>query len=588
MIATLVFDEPLPRPFKTCIVLGHVSDKEGKKESKSKGNYTPPDIILDEVKMDFAVVDAAQYGVEVPNEKTVVIGNEDMEGMDLASGARVQIGSHDFVLNGAKKLPRRVIALHEQTMQTLGVLPISTKGIKPVEVPWLEKEQRVTVKAAGTHAPGADAFRWFFFASSPPWSATRHSLSNVRALQKEFAVKLRNVYSFFTIYANIDAFDPRSGHVKVVEVPEHDRWVLSELALTTRDVTARMDDYDVYGSTQRLVAFVDALSNWWVRRSRDRFWKAGWDDDKRSAYETLYTCLVTLAKLTAPFTPYAAEAMYQSLVVKPGVAGARESVHLEDWPAADLRAIDEALSSKIEAVRALVSIGLQVRTQAKLKVRQPLRSAKVVTARLTELDDSSRRQLAEELNTLSVEIVPIESASQYVELRVKPSFRALGQRGLGKEAQALKKTMAAMTPETAGSLAAKLMAGGSETLDGVSLGRDDVEVDLVAREGFAAAGDRAGVVVLDTRLDDELRELGFVRELLNRIQTVRKEMGLEFTDRIRVQLDGSDRTKRIVTQHRESIAQEVLALEIVVGPVAGEGAQELDVEGESVRLRVSR
>ena len=592
MISTLLFDEPLPRPFKTCIVLGHVSDKEGKKESKSKGNYTPPGIILDEVKMDFAVVDPAHFGVDVPNERTAIISNEDLEGMDVGSGATVEIrsyaGSETCVLNGAKKLPRRVVLLHEATRTKLAVMATSKKDVKPSEVPWLDEAERVTVKDLGSKSPGADAFRWFFYAASPPWSATRHSLGNVRALQKEFAVKLRNVYSFFTIYGTIDAFDPKSGHVKVVQVPEHDRWVLSELALTTRDVTARMDDYDIYGSTQRLVAFVDALSNWWVRRSRDRFWRAGWDDDKRSAYETLYRCLVDLAKLTAPFTPYAAEAMYQNLVVKPGVAGAKESVHLEDWPAADLKAIDETLSSKIDAVRALVSIGLQVRTQAKLKVRQPLRIARVITARLTELDDSSKEQLAEELNTLSVEIVPIEGASQYVELRVKPSFRALGQRGLGKEAQALKKTMAAMAAEAAGALATKLMSGASVTLEGVTLGRDDVEVELLAREGFAAAGDRAGVVVLDTRLDDELRELGFVRELLSRIQTVRKEMGLEFTDRIRVTIDGSERVKRIVAQHRESIAQEVLAVEILVGPVEGQKAQELDIEGETVRLLVIR
>ncbi len=595
MISTLVFDAPEPRPYKTCIVLGHVSDKEGKKESKSKGNYTPPEIILDEVKMDFAVVDARQFGIEVPNEQTVVICHEDLEGMDLGSGAAVEVRSsagapQRVVLNGAKKLPRRVIALHPRT---------PGEARRRAHLDEDHQAVRRAVARAGAagdgegpghaRAPGADAFRWFFYAASPPWSTTRHSLSNVRALQKEFAVKLRNVYSFFTIYANIDGFDPKSGHVRVVVVPELDRWLRSELALTTRDVTARMDEYDVYGATQRLVAFVDALSNWWVRRSRSRFWRAGWDDDKRSAYETLYDCLVTLAKLIAPFTPYAAEAMYQNLVAGPKVAGSQESVHLEDWPEADLGAIDEKLSSRVETVRALVSIGLQVRTQAKLRVRQPLRSARIVTARLGDLDASSREQLGEELNVLSVEVVPLDMASQYVSFRVKPNFRTLGQRGLGKEAQALKKTMTALTPEVAGDLAAKIMGGAPVLVDGITLERDDVEVELVAKDGFAAAGDRAGVVVLDTRLDDELRDLGFLRELQNRIQNIRKEMGLEYTDRIRLELFGGDRVHAIAKRYRESLGSELLAVEVLVAPLVQAGdAKPLDIDGEDVRARVTR
>jgi isoleucyl-tRNA synthetase len=281
--------------------------------------------------------------------------------------------------------------------------------------------------------------------------------------------------------------------------------------------------------------------------------------------------------------------MYQTLVVKPGVAGARESVHLEDWPEADLSAVDETLSARVDTVRALVSVGLQVRTQAKLRVRQPLRSARVVTARLDDLDASSREQLGEELNTLSVEVVPLEQASRYVTFRVKPNFRTLGQRGLGKEAQALKKTMAALSEAAAGDLAAKAMAGTPVTVDGVTLAREDVEVELVAKEGFAAAGDRAGVVVLDTRLDDELRDLGFVRELQNRVQTIRKEMGLEYTDRIRLELFGGERVSAIVGRYDRDLASEVLASEVSVKPLSGAGdARVLDVEGEDVRARVTR
>jgi isoleucyl-tRNA synthetase len=595
MIATLVFDEPLPRPFKTCVVLGHVSDKEGKKESKSKGNYTPPDIILDEVKMDFAVVDAARYGVEVPDEQTALICHEDLEGMDLASGATVEIrsfaGADRFVLNGAKKLPRRVVLLHEKALRELAVVPTSTKDVKPVEVPWLDREQRVTVKDVNTTAPGADAFRWFFFAASPPWSATRHSLSNVRALQKEFAVKLRNVYSFFTIYGAIDGFDPTSPGVAAAT--DDDRWIASELATTVRDVTACMDAYDVFGATQHLIGFVDALSNWWVRRSRARFWRSGWDDDKRSAYATLYGALVTLAKLTAPFTPYGAEAMYQNLVVGARVHGARESVHLEDWPEVDAAAIDEALSRKMRVVRELVSIGLRARTDAKIKVRQPLRTATIVLndERDADLVSSAVEAIREELNVLQVRFGTDDDRSAFGKTTYKPNFRSLGQRGLGKLAQELKRAWGPGIASAEAGVILLALKHGKAMRGDVEIVRDDVEVAFEPAPGVAAAAERVGSVFLDTQLDDELRELGFVRELQTRVQSLRKEMGLEYADRIRVRVDGSERVGRIVGAHRETLASEVLAVEVSFGPATtpmGGEVRELDIEGEKVVLEVAR
>jgi len=600
MISTLVFDQPLLRPFKTCVVLGHVSDKEGKKESKSKGNYTPPEIILDEVKMDFAVVDAKRYGVEVPNEQTAVICNEDLEGMDLASGATVQIRSFafadDFVLNGMKKLPRRVILLHETALRKLGVLPTSMKDVKPAEVPRLDREERVTVKDLGTTAPGADAFRWFFYAASPPWSATRHSLSNVRALQKEFAVKLRNVYSFFTIYAAIDGFDPSASAPSAPT--SDDRWIASELAMTVRDVTACMDDYDVFGATQRLVAFVDALSNWWVRRSRARFWRSGWDHDKSSAYTTLYGVLVTVAKLTAPFTPYGAEAMYQNLVVRSGAPGARESVHLEDWPEVRGEDIDEALSRKMQVVREMVSVGLRARTDAKIKVRQPLRTA---TLLLNDERDADRVSgavdaIREELNVLEVKLGTDEDRRRFGTTSFKPNFRSLGQRGLGKLAQELKKAWA--VPDAAErEIVLRAMKHGKALRRDVELLRDDIEMSFEPAAGVAAAADRVGSVFLDTRLDEELRDLGFLRELQNRVQTLRREMGLEYTDRIQVRIDGSARVRRIVEAHRDGLASEVLASAVSFGPAPGHASaakrtagevRSVEVEGEEVVLEVAR
>ncbi len=226
MISSLVFDEAtqkkiglgrtraFPHPYKTCIVLGHVCDKEGKKESKSKGNYTPPEIILDQVRMEFGVL---ADGAAKPGE--ALIARDDLEGMDLKEGVKVAAYRADrpetkreLVLKAGKKLPRRVVILADADREALGLTPIST-GLEtmPVAVPRAPVAERVTLEDEATPAPGADAFRWFFYAASPPWSNTRHSLSNVRMLQKDFVVKLRNVYSFFTIYANIDGWNPTNA-----------------------------------------------------------------------------------------------------------------------------------------------------------------------------------------------------------------------------------------------------------------------------------------------------------------------------------------------------------------------------------------
>jgi isoleucyl-tRNA synthetase len=485
-----------------------------------------------------------------------------------------------------------VVLLSEEHRAALGVLPCTPKKIKPVDVPWLPREERVTIEDPETPAPGADAFRWFFYASSPPWSATRHGLTNVRALQKEFAIKLRNVYSFFVIYANIDGFRP--GVVSEVaneSRPELDRWIRSELARTTRDVTARMDDYDVFGATQSLVALVDALSNWWVRRSRARFWKSGWDDDKRCAYETLYECLVTIAKLAAPFTPYASEAMYQNLVVTAGIPWARESVHLEDWPDADTTAIDDRLSRKIEVVREIVSLGLRARMDAKVKVRQPLRAATLVLNddRDADLAASSLEAIREELNVLDVKLGTADDSRGFGTVRYKPNFRSLGQRGLGKVAQDLKKALVSDADAVAAMVKAhrqgRALWGAQEIL------REDVEVTFEPAPGFAASADRVGSVFLDTKLDAKLRDLGLLRELQNRLQNVRKEMGLEYTDRIRVVLYATERVVALVRAHEGALGAELLAdvVDAIVGVAPREAEfREIEVEGERMWIAVAR
>jgi isoleucyl-tRNA synthetase len=609
MISTLVFDDetqrrfgldpirPYPHPYKNCIVLGHVSDKEGKKESKSKGNYTPPEVILDRVEMEFAVLEPKDAAGVTVKPGFVAIAREDLEGLDLQENAKVRLKrgatSLDVVVTAGKKMRRRVVAMHEDDRKALGVTPTGVKDVKPVEVPRLPETERVMLEDPTSPAPGADAFRWFFYASNPPWNATRHSLSNVRALQKETLVKLRNVYSFFTIYGNIDGFDPYASAEATPSLL--DRWISDLTARTATQVALELDRYDLYEATKYIAELVDALSNWYVRRSRDRFWKSGWDADKRAAYATLYESLVTLARVMAPFTPFFSETMYQNLVVGPAARAGRPvepSVHLTSFPE-PTRVVDEQLQTEMKLVRGLVSLGLQVRTQAKLKVRQPLRSAKLIvsTAQQQGLMEYAE-MIKEELNVLAVELVPDARARDFVEFLLKPNFRTLGQKGLGKEAQELKKVLGSTSPEDTSAMLAELATTGSVMVAGVHLAQEDVEIGMTTKEGFAAAGDRRfGVVVLESTLDDELKDLGFVRELQNRVQGARKEMELEYADRVRVRIEGSDRVQAIMTAHKDALAKEVLAVEVLVGGLTetiDADTKEHDVDGEKVRIAVTR
>ena len=605
MISTLVFDEAsqkelgleprdYPHPFRTCIVLGHVNDPEGKKESKSKGNYTPPDVILERVVMEFAVI--ASEGTKLkPKPGVALIAREDLQGLDLNPGATVAVyhpGARDDGLSlrieQGKGLPRRVVLLSDADREKLEA-QCAAKGtsILPADVARLPAEERVAIEDTSTTPPGADAFRWFFLAGNPPGNPKRHSLGNVRALQKEFLIKLRNVYSFFTIYASIDDFDPRKQKGRsLVERSFLDRWILSELAGLHEQLIDNLDNYRSYEAARDLTDFVDGLSNWYLRRSRSRFWKERKDDDKLDAYATLYETLVTLAKLGAPFVPFMTEEMYQNLVR--GVYGGDvpESVHLCDFPEPDLTRIDRPLDEEMATVRDIVSLGLRVRTDRKLKVRQPLSRAEITLSH-PELDNRIGHYLdlmAEELNVQDVALV--HGAEEHVEYGVKPNFRRLGPR-VGKKMKAVKAALAEADGEV---LRASLLAKGEAAIEvegeKIPLTIEDVEVVVRAREGYAAAGDQTAVVVLRTELTPELVEEGKYRELLNRVQTMRKDLGLEYTQRVRIAVRGSEALSSLLESRREHFMRETLAVEL-----SSDGAgftnpatRDVEIDGEAATL----
>jgi isoleucyl-tRNA synthetase len=461
----------------------------------------------------------------------------------------------------------------------------------PREVPDLPDSVRVAVEDPSSPAPGADAFRWFFFASNPPWNPTRLSLTGVRTTQRELPMTLRNVHAFFTIYANIDAFSPadaacRAGRRPAAERALLDRWILSEQALATRAVTQHMDGYRLYEATRVLTDLVDALSNWYVRRSRDRFWAPGLGPDKLDAHWTLHECLEGLARLLAPFIPFASEELWQNVVRRPLGDAAPESVHLADYPEPDERLVDERLSQVMGAVREIVSLGREVRTAAKLRVRQPLAAAELVLADASLAAEVRAHEalIRDELNVRELHFAA--DAAVYVEYRIKPNFRALGPR-VGKRMPALK---AALGAADGAALLRSRDAGGSVEIevDGerLRLGPDEIEVSLEARPGFSAANGRVGVVVLHTALDADLVEEGLYREVLSRVQAFRKELDLEYTGRIRLFVAGHADLLAAVRTRADELGRETLATEVKVGAEAPQGAQAtlLSIDGRELRL----
>jgi isoleucyl-tRNA synthetase len=393
---------------------------------------------------------------------------------------------------------------------------------------------------------------------------------------------------------NQRAAPPRSPS----ERSELDRWILSELNRTCAAVVERMDNYDNYEACKRINAFVDGLSNWYVRRSRDRFWAkmdSEHKEDKLDAYWTLYECLITTCKLIAPFTPFIAETMWRNLaesVMKgggPGEFSFPESVHLCSYPTGDASAIDEALSTRMQLLREIASLGLSARMANKLKVRQPLAKVEVILVETTHQKwlEEHDELLKDELNVKKIEYTT--NADQYITYQVQPNFKKLGPR-LGKLLPACKQ---ALTTADGGKLLAEMTASGKVTLnlDGqtVDLDSEDIQVRLQAKPGWAAAQGAGCVVVLATELTPELIDEGKARDLVRIIQDRRKELNLEFTDRIEIGIvDASADLCRAIEANRDYICSETLAVRLVFEALPGVEGIEVEIGDEKIKLYVKR
>lgn len=456
---------------------------------------------------------------------------------------------------------------------------------------------------------GADALRWYFFANQPPWSSIIYSERAIRDSIPEFLLRLWNVLSFFTIYAEIDGFRgpaevaasqldqltaselaTATTRRPVSDRSEMDRWILSELSMSVAEVVERMDRYDSYGACQKISGLIDGLSNWYVRRCRNRYWgeaSAAASSDKSDAYWTLYEVLLEVSKLVAPFVPFVAEAMWQTLTA-PVRGHVRESVHLCDYPQVIVENSDPLLARRMEVLREIASLGRSARMEAKLKVRQPLQRVEVSLASdehmvwLQEHDQIVR----EELNVK--EIAYNAGNSEYIEYQILPNFKLLGPR-VGRLMPALKTALAKAD-------GARLLADLQSacyidlTLDGevLRLGDADIEVRLRAKSGWTAAQGRHCVVVLSTDLTPELIREGLARDLVRLIQDIRKQKDLNFTDRIAVHLAAHDSSLGVALRENWSyIVGETLAVELLPNSTpAGVEMQSFELGGQPVHVGI--
>ncbi len=435
------------------------------------------------------------------------------------------------------------------------------------------------------------------FASQQPWSPRRFSADMVDEVVRKFLLTLWNTYSFFTVYANIDRFDPTAQDVPVEERPLLDRWLIGELNTLVQDATAGLEAYDATGACRAIQQFVDDLSNWYVRRSRRRFWKSESDADKLAAYHTLYEALVTVTKLLAPFTPFVAEELYQNLVrsvdgpaadaaAPAATPAAPESVHLSSWPVADERLIDAGVSFDMAAARRVVEMGRAARNAAAVKTRQPL--AEVVVA-LPEAEaravERLRDVVLDELNVKDLRVVSGED--ELVAYVVKPNLKVLGPK-LGKRLGLLQ---AALKEADAAALVAAVRADGAAVIllpDGeLSLAEDELLIETGSPEGYQVESDAGRVVALRTDVDDALREEGLARELIHAVQLARKAADLRIEDTISLTLDVPEELRPPAERHRGAIMAETLASAFALGEAAGEHRETARVDGREVGIGLS-
>ena len=427
---------------------------------------------------------------------------------------------------------------------------------------------------------GADATRWHFYTVSAPWLPTRLSLENVQETQRGFLSTLWNVYSFYVLYAEIDKFNPLEyADFKLTNVM--DKWIISKLNTLVKEVDEKLDKYDITSAALTIENFTDELSNWYVRRNRERYWGSDLSDEKIGAYVTLYKVLTTLCKIAAPFVPFITEEIYQNLVV--GLdSKAPESVHLCLWPEVDESVIDKKLENEMDLAYKIVKLGRSARNSANIKNRQPL-SEMLIS--INTLPEYYSEIVKEELNVKKVELGA--EMSEYVDFEIKPNLPVLGKQ-YGKLIPKIKQ---AISEKNQMDLANTVKNGGVEYIEvedtQIELNADNLLITMQGKEGFAFSGEGEIGVVLDTHITQELKEEGYVREILSKVQNMRKEKEFEVLDRITLYIADNKELERIIKENEESIKKDTLAVEVKYNEENKE-YQEIKVNDETLKIDVEK
>ena len=429
---------------------------------------------------------------------------------------------------------------------------------------------------------GADAIRWYFYSNSAPWLPNRFHEKAVTEGQRKFMGTLWNTYAFFVLYANIDNFDATKYALDYNSLSVMDKWLLSKLNTLIKTVDSNLENYKITETARVLQDFVDEMSNWYVRRSRERFWTKGMETDKINAYMTLYTTLVTLSKLCAPMIPFMAEDIYQNLV-RSIDKNAKESVHLCDFPVCDEKMIDKELESNMEELLDIVVLGRAARNASNIKNRQPIGNMFVKSAKV--LPEFYLSIIADELNVKTVCFK--DDVREYTSYSFKPQLKTVGPK-FGKYLGKIRETLSNINGNEAMDELNKngvlKIDVGSETIE---LEKDDLLISAAQVEGYASESDFGITVVLDTHLTDELIEEGFVREIISKIQTMRKDSGFEVMDNIALFVYGNDKIVSVVLKNADEIKEDVLCKQIITDK-EHENAKEWNINGEKVYLAVEK
>lgn len=481
-ISTILFDKA---PFKNCIVLGHVNDKNGIKMSKHKGNVISPETIINK--------------------------------------------------------------------------------------------------------QGADAVRWYFYVNSAPWLPSRFYEEAISETQRKFIGTLWNVYSFYVLYANIDSFDPSKYKLESLDLSLMDKWILSRLNTVVKDVSKNLDNYKITECARQLQEFVDDLSNWYVRRGRERYWKSDMPSDKVCAYMTLYQVLVTLVKVLAPFVPFVSEEIYQNLV-RNVYKDACISVHLCDYPECVENFIDKKLESDMKAVLSIVSLGRSCRNAAAIKNRQPL-SLMYVQSKIDSTPDDYVELIKDELNIKEIKFV--DDSNEFVTYKFKPQLKVVGPK-YGRLLSGISKYLSSIKDgkKTMQELNTKGFISFTVEDQEIKLDKESLLIDIQQIEGYFFDQDSSFSVILDTRLNDQLIEEGFVREIINKIQTMRKEAGFDVMDRINISYSSDEFIKNVIDENSAKICKETLSSTIVytdsIDEKNFECIKKWDVNGKEMILALNR